>query len=73
MTTSRMTRSNGSLAATAHAASPFATARTSYPPRWRIRVATPRMLYRMKRDTVRPLDRIDAEAIRERFRLAEEE
>ncbi|HEY6322545.1 MAG TPA: nucleotidyl transferase AbiEii/AbiGii toxin family protein [Thermoanaerobaculia bacterium] len=39
----------------------------------RVRVATPRMLYRMKRDTVRPLDRIDAEAIRERFRLAEEE
>lgn len=39
----------------------------------RVRVATPRMLYRMKRDTVRPLDRIDAEAIRERFRLVEEE
>ena len=33
----------------------------------RIRVATPRMLYRMKRDTVRPQDRIDAAAIRERF------
>jgi hypothetical protein len=32
-----------------------------------IRVATPRMLYRMKRDTVRPQDRIDAAAIRERF------
>jgi hypothetical protein len=39
----------------------------------RVRVATPRMLYRMKRDTVRPLDRIDAEAIRERFDLGEEE
>jgi hypothetical protein len=38
-----------------------------------VRVATPRMLYRMKRDTMRPLDRIDAEAIRERFGLAEEE
>ncbi len=39
----------------------------------RVRVATPRMLYRMKRDTVRPRDRIDAAAIRERFNLAEEE
>ncbi|HVT56782.1 MAG TPA: nucleotidyl transferase AbiEii/AbiGii toxin family protein [Thermoanaerobaculia bacterium] len=39
----------------------------------RIRVATPRMLYRMKRDTVRPLDRIDAEAIRERFGLREDD
>ncbi|HYL04844.1 MAG TPA: hypothetical protein VE075_02330 [Thermoanaerobaculia bacterium] len=38
-----------------------------------VRVATPRMLYRMKRDTVRPLDRIDAEAIRERFHLDEED
>jgi predicted nucleotidyltransferase len=38
----------------------------------RVRVATPRMLYRMKRGTVRPLDRIDAEAIRERFDLSEE-
>jgi len=36
----------------------------------RVRVATPRML-RMKKDTVRPLDRIDAEAIRERFGLPE--
>jgi hypothetical protein len=39
----------------------------------RVRVATPRMLYRMKRGTIRPLDRIDAEAIRERFGLAEED
>jgi hypothetical protein len=38
-----------------------------------VRVATPRMLYRMKRDTVRPLDRIDAAAIRERFHLDEED
>jgi hypothetical protein len=38
----------------------------------RARVATPRMLYRMKRDTVRPQDRIDAETIRERFGLKEE-
>ncbi len=39
----------------------------------RFRVATPRMLYRMKRDTVRPQDRLDAEAIRERFGIEEEE
>jgi len=38
----------------------------------RIRVATPRMLYRMKRDTVRPQDRLDAQALRERFGLGEE-
>lgn len=38
----------------------------------RVRVATPRMLYRMKRDTIRPQDRIDAEAIRNRFDLPEE-
>ena len=30
----------------------------------RISVATPRMLYRMKRDTVRPQDRLDAAVIR---------
>lgn len=39
----------------------------------RIRVATPRMLYRMKRDTVRPQDRLDAEALRERFGIEEED
>lgn len=38
----------------------------------RIRVATPRMLYRMKKDTVRPQDKVDAEEIRETFGLAEE-
>ncbi len=32
-------------------------------------VATPRMLYVMKRDTLRPQDRADAEALRERFDL----
>lgn len=32
-------------------------------------VATPRMLYIMKRDTVRPQDRADAEVLRERFGL----
>jgi hypothetical protein len=38
----------------------------------RISVATPRMLYRMKRDTVRPQDRLDAEVIREEFRIEED-
>ncbi len=37
----------------------------------RIRVATPAMLYRMKRDTVRPKDKIDAAWIRETFGLGE--
>ena len=37
----------------------------------RVRVATPRMLYRMKKNTVRPQDRVDADAIRERFGLSE--
>lgn len=32
-------------------------------------VATPAALYRMKKDTVRPLDRRDAAALRERFNL----
>ena len=35
----------------------------------RVRVATPAALYRMKKDTVRPLDRRDAAALRERFNL----
>lgn len=38
-----------------------------------VRVATPRMLYRMKRDTVRPQDRVDAESLRATFELSEEE
>ena len=38
----------------------------------RVRVATPRMLYLMKRDTIRAQDRLDAEALRQRFGLAEE-
>jgi hypothetical protein len=33
----------------------------------RIKVATPRMLYVMKRDTVREQDRLDARMLRERF------
>jgi hypothetical protein len=38
----------------------------------RVHVATPRMLYRMKRDTVRPQDRVDAENLRRRFGLPED-
>jgi hypothetical protein len=38
-----------------------------------IRVATPAMLYRMKKDTVRPQDRLDAETIRQQFDLEEED
>lgn len=34
-----------------------------------VRVATARMLYEMKRDTLRPQDRADAEALRNRFDL----
>lgn len=34
-----------------------------------IRVATPAMLYRMKKDTVRPQDRVDAERLRDLFNL----
>jgi hypothetical protein len=37
-----------------------------------VRVATPRMLYLMKKDTVRPQDRLDAETLRQRFALGEE-
>jgi len=37
-----------------------------------VRVATPRTLYRMKRGTLRPKDRIDAEALRRQFHLDEE-
>jgi hypothetical protein len=38
----------------------------------RVPVATPRALYRLKRGTVRPLDRQDAEALRQRFDLGDE-
>ena len=38
----------------------------------RMRVATPAALYRLKKGTVRPLDRKDAEALRRRFDLPEE-
>ena len=37
-----------------------------------VRIATPRMLYRMKKDTVRPIDRADAAALRDKFELREE-
>lgn len=37
-----------------------------------VRVATPRMLYRMKRGTVRPQDQADAEQLRATFGLSEE-
>ena len=36
-----------------------------------VRVATPRTLYRMKKDTVLPIDRADAQALREKFKLEE--
>jgi hypothetical protein len=36
-----------------------------------VTVVTPRTLYEMKRNTVRPKDRIDAELLRERFKLEE--
>lgn len=39
----------------------------------RVRVATPAALYRLKRDTVRAIDRQDAAALRERFNLRDEE
>lgn len=38
-----------------------------------VRVATPRTLYRMKRNTVRPIDRADADALRVAFHLDEGE
>lgn len=38
----------------------------------RIRVATPRMLYRMKKGTVRGQDRLDAQMLKERFELEDE-
>lgn len=39
----------------------------------RVRVATPAALYALKKDTVRPLDQQDAEALRERFGLEDDE
>lgn len=37
-----------------------------------VRVATPAMLYRMKKDTVRPRDRADAAWIRQAFGIVED-
>jgi hypothetical protein len=37
-----------------------------------LRVATPATLYRMKKGTVRPIDRADAAALREKFGIEEE-
>lgn len=37
-----------------------------------VALATPRTLYRMKRDTMRPIDRADAAALREKFGLDDE-
>jgi len=37
-----------------------------------VHVATPAALYRLKKDTIRPLDRRDAEALLRRFNLSEE-
>jgi|SRR5262245_10785692 len=39
----------------------------------RVPVATPAALYKLKRDTLRPLDRQDAAALRERFGLREDD
>ena len=38
----------------------------------RVCVATPQALYQLKRNTVRPIDRQDAAALRERFMLKDE-
>ena len=38
----------------------------------RVHLATPRMLYRMKKDTVRPLDRADAADLKAKFGIEEE-
>lgn len=38
-----------------------------------VRVATPAALYHLKKDTVRPLDRQDAAALRDRFNLTDEQ
>jgi hypothetical protein len=37
-----------------------------------VRLATPAMLYRMKKDTVRPIDRADAAALKEKIELQDE-
>jgi hypothetical protein len=37
-----------------------------------VQVATPRMLHRMKKDTVRPQDRLDAQLLKDHFDLEDE-
>ncbi len=37
-----------------------------------VTLATPRALFELKRDTVRPLDRRDAEALRQKFNLEDD-
>lgn len=37
-----------------------------------VTVVTPRTLYKMKKDTVRPQDQVDADLVRRRFRLEED-
>ena len=38
----------------------------------RVHVATPLMLYRMKRETVRAQDRVDAQLLKERLHLEDQ-
>lgn len=38
-----------------------------------VRVATPRTLYRLKKDTVRDIDRVDARALQQAFNLEEDD
>ena len=39
----------------------------------RVKVATPATLFRMKRDTIRAIDRADAEALARKFRITEKD
>lgn len=38
----------------------------------RVHLATPATLYRMKKDTLRPIDRADAQTLRQRFNLRDD-
>lgn len=38
----------------------------------RVRIASPRMLYRMKKDTARPIDRADSADLKEKFGIEED-
>ena len=37
-----------------------------------VRIATPRMLYRMKKDTLRPIDHADAADLKAKFALCDD-